>query len=655
MKIIYTLFTILFLCSFTYSAEFVWFNVNGFEGWAENSSETNTNKKKIFVMPRLYGPDVQEFGMNTPDTTKLLVLKSDGSIVVKYQLRRDLNVLPSDFKRDVYKQIHNIENLTPAINNKIANEYEVQFATPKNLQFSLLVGGKILQTIKTSSVTPAIVGAVYTNEFDGIAFDHENYSDIKNGQFKIEVKYLFPYAQFSSIDLNFVQSSHTKILVETFKQVIQQSSTSGGSFFIFDFRKTYVRNIEKERVSSNSSARYRSNLSITIREPDETILKILDEFMGATKLSKEKFIENHRYLTERAFAQNNPTLGNLSKSYVAAVERNDTAGQIDVLKAAAALAQGDVLSFIAAGVRFSDNSSSNNSTYIGGFRATIDSQSTENLSALIIRTADYEFTQLLDRFPSFEYLISQAESQLNFEVFRTVSPFPAQIDSKFLESVRTNNINTATFCLKKGASSNPDTYGGDTPLLLATRNRNLKMVEMLLRVGSDPNLKNRDGEDPMIVAQNDNLTSILALLNQYKDKKGKISLLIKKPAGVTFDNISVSLNNRKSDYIFEPNSGNDLRSNVVPLFATNYLMTISGRVSFSIPREQMNSQIHNAILQNGFTNSPAPWNAISFTYYKTITIYGSLKSVNGVTNEYSYEIVCSNFNCGQPIPTWTQQ
>jgi hypothetical protein len=66
-------------------------------------------------------------------------------------------------------------------------------------------------------------------------------------------------------------------------------------------------------------------------------MKILDEFFGFAKLLREKFIENHRYLTERAIAQNNPKRGDLSTRYIKAVEQNDSAGQLDVLKAARAL------------------------------------------------------------------------------------------------------------------------------------------------------------------------------------------------------------------------------------------------------------------------------------------------------------------------------
>lgn len=636
LSLLFVLFISLF-CSAS-AAEFGWFNVSGFEGWAEKETANPTDNKKIYVLPRLFGPtSFGQFGVNGPDTTKLLSISPDGSVVVKYHLSSNLKILPATFKEDVYKVISGSNPTTTALAN-----YSVEFVRPRNLSFHLVANGKEIQIKQLNN---SLSESDYKNEFSAVAFDDESYSYIKNGNFKIEAKYSFPYQQFSSVTLNLSETSITNIQVETFKQVIQSSSSSGGSLFLFNWRNTYVRNIERERTSSNSSSSYSSNLSIVLRDPDETILKILDEFMGSAKLTKEKFLENHRLLSEKAFAQNNPKLGDISKRYIEAVQNNDEAAQIDVLKAAAALAKGDVLSFMAAGIRFSDNSVYGNSTYLGIFNATISSENRQNYSAILIKTLDASFYQSIEDFGFIGQLIYQLEERQNFELFGTALPTPQMLNGSLLGYVKNNNLVNAVICLKKGADVNFSDFLGDTSLIIATRNQNQKVVELLLKNGADPNLKNRDGENSLIVAENDNNASISSLLNQYKDRKGKISLKIKKPAQVEFEQIAATLNTKKIDFVFEKNpTGEFITSNSVSLFPSKYNLLVSGQIKVFIQNSNNSQQSHFSMLQKGFTFQQY---LNGLVYSKKLELFLPIKSINNVTNQYELEIVCGNFDCSQ--------
>jgi ankyrin repeat protein len=635
-KINFLVFTLLFvflLVQKTNAAEFPWFNINGLEGWAEISDNMSTDKK-INVLPKIYGPSgVGYFGGPSINTTDLIAVKPDGSIIVKYLILSDPAALPKEFKENVYNQI---KGSGYPITLQNLNNYQLNFVKASNIIVSLVVNGNVVQS---KNFGGGIISSRYTGEFN-INYDSDYYSEIRNGQFKIEMNFAFPYTNFSGLTINLNQTAINRIKVESFRQVIQQRSTSGSSFLIWDFRRTVVRNIEKERISSNVTSQYVSNIDIVLRDPDETTLSILDNLLGVTKLSKEDFIKRHEALTLQAFAQNNPKLGDLSKRYVEAVKNNDEAKQLDVLKSLVALQSGDIATFIATGVRFSESSVSGNSTYVGVFEANITSTNIENYTSKVIKTIEYNYTTMIEDFSLMSHVILQAELSQRMNLFGSMYPTSEIVNFKLLESVNSNNLINTKLCLANGGNPNYETL--DKSLLsIAIEKNNIEMVRLLLKNGANPNTKNIYGETPIILASNNNQLNIVQLLNEYKDKFGKIKLVIHNQQGVSLENFKLSIDNKAKDVSISIKQMDLLKTEEITMYPNRYNISFSIIASFLISHNQWNNNTHYRLLNNGFSFKSTPDGII---YSKNIIIYDNIKVINNVSNEFKYKIVFDSFN-----------
>lgn len=79
------------------------------------------------------------------------------------------------------------------------------------------------------------------------------------------------------------------------------------------------------------------------------------------------------------------------------------------------------------------------------------------------------------------------------------------------------NIEMVRLLLRNGANLHAEDHFGNDPLLYAVRANNVAIARILLEQGCSPTRKNAVGEDAFAVARQNPKTSMLSLLEDYKD------------------------------------------------------------------------------------------------------------------------------------------
>jgi len=616
------------------AAEFPWFNVQGFEGWVEYTTNTSA-ERRINVLPKLYGPaGTGEFGGGNVDVSKLISIKTNGDIVIKYLILSSPSKLPVNFKAQVARSIIQTGFNPQGFNQQALNDYQIVIPKVTNIVAKLIVDGVV---VREESLGNSFTSSEYTGEFR-FKQDDDNYSNIYNGDFVIKLDFQFPYETFSSLSLKLNQSALTNIKVDVFRQVIRKAKSSGSRMWFIDTRKETIKTIEKERISTSATSNFTSNIDIVLRDPDETLLKQLDALLGYQKISKDELMTRHAQLQIAAAAASNPKLGELSANYIQALKNNDEPGQIDILASLAALEKGDILSFFASGVSFSEKSNSTSYTYNAVIQTDISTTSSEFYTTSIIKTINYNYHTQITEFPFLKMAIQNAENGKLIEVFGSPIPSPQQINAVLLNSVQTNNLVNLKLALLKGGDPNTrELLDYNTLLNIAVAANRTKIAQELLNSGANPNLKNRHGENAVILSGNNSNTELRTLIDSYKNKVGTTRLKIKLDLNFAISNISINLNGNVSGHIPVYNSSeSSWNTDDIKEFPSSYNMNALVTIWTRIKPEQNNQTLHNNFLMAGFN---AVFSPAGYTYSKQVPIYDRIKIINNGSNSYDYQLI----------------
>lgn len=631
---------ILFLgaCQSSICAEYPWFKVHGFEGWIEYASQSGADRR-INVLPRLYGPSfVGEFGGADVDMSNLLTVKPDGEMILKFLVMGNLGKLPQSFRSDLHQHLTGTGFNRAGFTVSSLNSYQIVMPKIINLKAALIVNGEVKQLV---DVPNTYIGAEYIGEFR-IRPEEEIYGNIQNADFKIQLDYEFPYQLFSSASINFSQQILTKIKVEVFRQVIRQVRTSGTKFLWMDFRSTYVRTIEKERIATSASAQYHTKLDIVLRDPEENIVKFIDELIGKKEITKDKLIEQHEKLIATANQNNNPVLGKLAKEYMEAVRADDHTGQVNALEAISKLSEGDVLGFMAAGMSFSESSSGGTYTYVSTLNSTISTSSTETYSQHVIKTVKYSFQTTVDNFPMLAHVIRSAQSQQMIALFGSVQPTPAIVDQVLVTNVLSNNLPNVRYCLHHGAIPNQVVNDDQEPLLMYCLKKGYySLASLLLNSGANPNLKNRHGESASDMIETISNSELRALITSKLRITGRVGFSIAiSPTAPDFNLQSPVINVRTSELpgtISKVNGTKTWAIEAIELYPGYYYVELKVTLSIDLPRDHPTlsqaeiGRYYNAgymIYRNGN----------SYRLERQMSLFDKIKVLKNGANQYRYTL-----------------
>ncbi|KIC61146.1 ankyrin repeat domain-containing protein [Chryseobacterium taiwanense] len=618
------------------AAEFPWFNVQGFEGWVEYTTNTSADRR-INVLPKLYGPaGVGEFGGANVDPSKLVVIRPNGDIVIKYLILSSTAKLPMDFRTNVAKSIIGNGFKPSGFDQTGLDNYQLVIPKIKNITVKVIIDGNV---IKQETLGNTFTSSEYTGDFL-FKTDDENYSNIYNGDFKISLDYEFPYETFSGLSLKIDQTALTNIKVEAFREVIRKAKSSGSKMWFIDTRKKTIKTIEKERISTSSTSSYTNNVDIVLRDPDETILKHLDNLLGYVPLSKNDFISRHAQLQATALAASKPELGKLSAEYVKATEDNNEPAQIDILASLAALEKGDILSFFASGVSFKQSSTSASYSFSSILETSVSSTESNFYTMNIIKTLDYSYRTQITEFPHLNFAIQNSQNNRNFEVFGTLMPNINQINAVVLSSVQSNNLTNLRYALLKGGNPNVREPIDLNPALnIAVSQKRTQIISELLKSGANPNLPNRHGETAVSLSSDVGDINIRAMIRSWEERKGQTKLSIGLDPKFAISNVSINFNGMVKNFKPEYDAANQTWftkaiEEYPCLYNMNAVITLWTKVE-----TQYNSQtLHSTFLNAGFT---ATYSTTGYTYTKMVPIYDRIKIINGGNNSYNYNLIVS--------------
>ncbi|RKE47103.1 ankyrin repeat protein [Sphingobacterium detergens] len=535
-------FLSLFCPSINMAAEFPWFKIlDSYQGYVEFVEGTNTTRN-IYVLPVLGLPGTAYYhntpwGFSPATANSGIEIADNGDIILNYKIHTNNNHLPPDFKQDVINYITGTGFNFSKYANVSKGNYLVTFIKPQNTKVTLFIDH---EEYKTTPIT-GILDANYNGKF---RIPAEKANLIRMGRYEIKVEYDFPYQNFSSVSINISEEQLTKIKIDVFRELIQRSSSSSGGFFIWKWKQQTHRVVEKNRVSFDASNSNNTDISIVHRDATPEMEERISTVLGFYATTKADLIKAHNDAYSKAMNSKNTALGNLHKNYIDAVQTDDVGKSIDVLKSAAALSNGDLFSFLASGVAFSESSNSSYSSFHGVKRVNISTKSQLAYNDIMIKTVDAKLTSSGFKSDNLTQAFNDSYRQKNVAIFNVPSYLPLYTHNwvqAFFNSVTNKDIATlkylTTYFTPIAQVNALNGSNRNTALHIAATNGDIEIVKELLRFGVNPMLKNRYEETAKDIALEKGHTLIADLIQAKENTKATARIKFELPKDFTFESI----------------------------------------------------------------------------------------------------------------------
>ena len=240
----------------------------------------------------------------------------------------------------------------------------------------------------------------------------------RNGKFQVTASYITTLSNTSTANVVTEITGYTAHLASEFRKEVQKASSSGSSFFIFSGSSSSVAQWMNNEASRSSSSFNKLSRTVVMKNVSDPILVAMVDEFAWPPTGREQVIENHLKAAAIAQSSGNKALADVHTHYAESLAKaaaND-APKVDTVKAAAALAEGDMLSFLASGVAVSNNSNSGSFTYRKLRSSTFSGEDIQRLNAMMIRSVEARNLASISDFP-FQADISKLkdanEGQLN--------------------------------------------------------------------------------------------------------------------------------------------------------------------------------------------------------------------------------------------------
>lgn len=204
-------------------------------------------------------------------------------------------------------------------------------------------------TAKVNMPGSAILTAGQTPYLNIIRPDNYTLNRIKGKSYEVSARFSFKDAKVKSISATYDFSSFMSSYAEQIRTVTTQNKKSGWNILGIGKRKSSLKQFVNESSKNDVVKDSKTNTVIEMVDADDDMIKQF-ESQFFPELSKTKTIELHISASKENGIS--PELAKAHLDYAAALSLNDKTKEIDAVGAAAALATGDYLTFIAKGVGF---------------------------------------------------------------------------------------------------------------------------------------------------------------------------------------------------------------------------------------------------------------------------------------------------------------
>jgi hypothetical protein len=248
-----------------------------------------------------------------------------------------------------------------------ANEYgkyDASMATLDNLHLDLQIDGDVVSTARFPGSLVGTSGSSMTMTLR----DPDAYTcnRIVNGAYDVIARYRFNDSGSAQINARFEVRKALKTFVRETQTATARSKSAGWKVLGIGSRRSNIKSsLESSMVVQGETGTLEKTTIVMSDANDEMIQQFESVFFP--RLSKADAIINHLAAAE-ANSTNNPELAKAHRAYANALTTGREDLETDAVGAAAALNEKDYATFIAKGIRFSDNNDSRTES----FRRTLD-------------------------------------------------------------------------------------------------------------------------------------------------------------------------------------------------------------------------------------------------------------------------------------------
>ena len=249
--------------------------------------------------------------------------------------------------------------------SKEYDKYDVSMVVLEDLALDLSVDGAVISTTRYPGSMAATSGSTLRLTLRNP--DAYTCNRILNGAYEVIARYRFNDTGSAQINAKFeVRSSLTNFIKET-QTATARSKTSGWKILGIGSRRSKMKSSLESTMTVENNSETIERTTIVMSDANKELIERF-ESVFFPRLSKQEAIDNHLKAAAEAEASNRPDLAKAHLAYVAALTNGREDLETDAIGAAAALNDGDYATFVAKGVRFSDNDDSRTDS----FRRTLD-------------------------------------------------------------------------------------------------------------------------------------------------------------------------------------------------------------------------------------------------------------------------------------------
>lgn len=523
--------------------EFVQFqNVFEFSGWVE-FSPAEAVENRIMILPTLAGPlnrhwDPNPWGFNGWDLSnpddRGVEIAENGDLILKYKLINDITSLPADFRSAVIQS-------NPGIPNR---PYNVQFVQMNNVRVRLLVNDSVYA--EHSFDPDVLLASNRIGEFRVPATSPVLWNAVRTGRYRLNLEYTFPWRSYRAVVLRYSNEQLSQARISVFRELVQRSSSSSSTFFFTTWRRRTHSVVERNQISSESSASSRETIDIYYEDPTPEMLGRVDELLGFVTITRDQVVQQHQAALTRALTNGNVQLADLHREYMQALQLDDKPAADRVLKALAALQTGDIATFLASGLAFSEAQASSFSRFYGTKTVQVHTNTDLTYSELMVSSIAKRYLVDVPPQASLDAAIVDARRRLNQRLLGVADPTTQHWQRALLTAARNQDSSLLRY-LFSGLPElqNPRVTDGsrNNALHLLLQGPATPLVgdlSLLVEHGVDPAARNRFGRTPVQLARQRGLERAEAILREYENARGDFRFTARFPDWMRIEQIAFS-------------------------------------------------------------------------------------------------------------------
>lgn len=244
------------------------------------------------------------------------------------------------------------------------DKYNVSFATLNGLTLDLYVDGDRVALSEYAGSSVSNNGSLRLTYKLPNTY---NCNLIRGGNYEIRARYAFNDTLNRTVNARFNSRQSVETFLRETQTATAKSRNSGWRVLGIGSRKSRMKSSLDQTLQLNEQRENIEGTTIVSFDADESMIADFETLFFPT-LSKQRAIENHREAAVAAEANGNAALAEAHRKYADALTNGSEDLETDAIGAAAALNEGDYATFMAKGVRFSQNNDSRTDT----FRRTVD-------------------------------------------------------------------------------------------------------------------------------------------------------------------------------------------------------------------------------------------------------------------------------------------